>query len=72
MTYYEVLKKVRETELEAFINEIRNKEIEMKNDNVDEFINSLRTLFEGYEAWFENKKGRNRKPKKDHESIYIN
>ena len=65
MTYSGVILKVREENMDAFLANIKNKEIKMKNhDNIDEYMNSLKGLLLNFEEWFENKKSRNREKKK--------
>lgn len=72
MTYYQIIEKVIKEELDDFVDKILEKEREMNGkDNIETFISSLKRLLLGYKNWFENKKGRNRKPKKEKESIYI-
>ena len=65
MTYYEVIKKVREEQLELFLANIKNKEIKMNDEkNIDDYMNSLRELLKTYKEWFAKKKSRNREKKK--------
>ena len=74
MTYYEVIKKVREEQLELFLANIKNKEIKMNDEkNIDDYMNSLRELLKTYKEWFAKKKSRNREKKKKSKkkSFYI-
>ena len=65
MTYYEVIVKVREEQLELFLANIKNKEIKMNDEqNIDDYMNSLRELLKTYKEWFAKKKSRNREKKK--------
>ena len=56
MTYYEMIIKVREEELESFLANIKNKETKMNdNQNIDEYMNSLKDLLNKYKEWFAKK-----------------
>ena len=74
MTYYEMIIKVREEELESFLANIKNKETQMNdNQNIDEYMNSLKDLLNKYKEWFAKKKSRNRekKEKSNKKTFYI-
>ena len=66
--------KVREEELESFLANIKNKETKMNdNQNIDEYMNSLKDLLNKYKEWFAKKKSRNRekKEKSNKKTFYI-
>ena len=62
MTYHDIINKVREEELDDFLNYIKSREKNMNNDN-DEYMKSLGELLNNFEKWFDEKKGRNTKKK---------
>jgi len=63
LKFIEVIYKIQDEYLEEYLESIKSKEIKeinIKNSSVDEYMESLKKIFFGYEAWFKNKKGRNR------------
>ena len=66
MTYHDIINKVREEELDDFLNYIKSREKNMNNDN-DEYMKSLGELLNNFEKWFDEKKGRNTKKKEKEE-----
>lgn len=64
MKFIDIINEIREKNLDYFLNKIEEKENRIKkNENINEYINSLKNLFFNYENWFFNKQGRNRKNK---------
>ena len=61
--FIDMLKFIRENNLNEFLNSIKKKE--RKNPNVEEYLNSIKALFFNYENWFDVKKGRNREKNKN-------
>ena len=61
--FIDMLKFIRENNLNEFLNSIKKKE--RKNPNVEEYLNSIQELFFNYENWFDVKKGRNREKNKN-------
>ncbi len=61
--FIDMLKFIRENNLNEFLNSIKKKE--RKNPNVEEYLNSIQGLFFNYENWFDVKKGRNREKNKN-------
>lgn len=59
--FLEMLRFIRENNLNEFLKSIKKKEI--KNPNVEGYLNSIKELFFNYENWFDIKKGRNREKK---------
>jgi hypothetical protein len=57
--------------LDEFLDNIKKKEKNNKKSNIEEYIESLREIFFGYEEWFKNKKGRNRKKKSSKNKLFI-
>ena len=75
MTYYQVIQKIRKEKMNAFLENIKNKEIKMKNiDNIDEYMDSLKNLLINFKKWFKEKKSRKREKKKKSKKkpFYIN
>ena len=69
-TFEEFLNETRDNNLETFLNTIKDKEIRIQNKrknkenfNIEKYIFNIKKLLEGYEDWFNNKKGRDRKIK---------
>jgi hypothetical protein len=63
LKFIEVIYKIQDEYLEEYLESIKNKEIKeinIENSSVNEYMESLKKIFFGYEAWFKNKKGRNR------------
>jgi len=60
MKFIEIKNEIQENYLEEYLDTIEKKENNMDNSSVDEYMESLKKIFFGYEAWFKNKKGRNR------------
>jgi hypothetical protein len=63
LEFIEVIYKIQDEYLEEYLESIKNKEIKeinIENSSVNEYMESLKKIFFGYEAWFKNKKGRNR------------
>ena len=60
--FIDMLKFIRENNLNEFLNSIKKKE--RKNPNVEGYLNSIQELFFNYENWFDVKKGRNREKNK--------
>ena len=61
--------------MNAFLENIKNKEIKMKNiDNIDEYMDSLKKLLINFKKWFKEKKSRKREKKKQSKKkpFYIN
>ena len=65
--YLEMLKYIRENNLDDFLNSIKKKEKKSQNKNLEEYINSIKKLFFRYEDWFKDKKGRKREKKQKNE-----
>jgi hypothetical protein len=61
--FIDMLKFIRENNLNEFLNSIKKKE--RKNPNVEEYLRSIKELFFNYENWFDVKKGRNRDKNKN-------
>ena len=61
MTYHDIINKVREEELDDFLNYIKSRE--KKNEDNDEYMKSLKELLNNFEKWYDEKKGRNTKKK---------
>ena len=60
LKFIEVIYKIQDEYLEEYLESIKSKEINIENSSVNEYMESLKKIFFGYEAWFKNKKGRNR------------
>ena len=63
LKFIEVIYKIQDEYLEEYLESIKSKEIKeinIENSSVNEYMESLKKIFFGYEAWFKNKKGRNR------------
>ena len=66
MTFKDIITEIRTNQLKyvEFFKIIEIKENKNgENDNIKDYIDSLKNLFSKYEIWFENKKGRNRNKK---------
>lgn len=63
MKFIEIKNEIQENYLEEYLDTIEKKENNMDNSSVDEYMETLRKIFLGYEDWFKNKKGRNRESK---------
>ena len=66
LKYIEMVNLIQENYLDEFlapIKEKEKKEITNDNQNIDEYMESIKEIFLRYEDWFMNKKGRNRKKK---------
>ena len=61
MTYHDIINKVKEEELDDFLNYIKS--IEKKNEDNDEYMKSLRELLNNFKKWFDDKEGRKSKKK---------
>ena len=61
--FIEMLRFIRENNLNEFLDSIKNKE--KKNPNVEEYLRAIKELFFNYENWFDVKKGRNRDKNKN-------
>ena len=69
-TFEEFLNETRDNNLETFLNTIKDKEIRIQNKrknkenfNIEKYIFNIKISLEGYEDFFNNKKGRDRKIK---------
>ena len=60
LKFIEMINIIKKEYLDEFLDTIKQKEKNNKNSNIEEYIESLREIFLGYEDWFKNKKGRNR------------
>ena len=60
MTFIEVIYMIQDKYLEEYLETIKSKENTIENWIDQEYMESLEKLFFGYEAWFKEKKGRNR------------
>ena len=63
LKFIEVIYKIQDEYLEEYLESIKSKEIKeinTENSSVNEYMESLKKIFFGYEAWFKDKKGRNR------------
>ncbi len=60
MTFIEVIYMIQDKYLEEYLETIKSKENTIENSIDQEYMESLEKLFFGYEAWFKEKKGRNR------------
>ena len=60
MTFIEVIYMIQNKYLEEYLETIKSKENTIENSIDQEYMESLEKLFFGYEAWFKEKKGRNR------------
>ena len=60
LKFIEMINIIKKEYLNEFLDTIKQKEKNNKNSNIEEYIESLREIFLGYEDWFKNKKGRNR------------
>ena len=60
LNFLQIYKLIKDNYLKEYLNTIEHKEIVLENMSIDEYLESVRTLFLGYEDWFKNKKGRNR------------
>ena len=67
MKFIEIKNEIQENYLEEYLDTIEKKENNMDNSSVDEYMETLRKIFLGYEDWFKNKKGRNRESKAEQE-----
>ena len=67
MKFIEIKNEIQENYLEEYLVTIEKKENNMDNSSVDEYMETLRKIFLGYEDWFKNKKGRNRESKVEQE-----
>ena len=65
--FIEIKNEIQENYLEEYLGTIEKKESNMDNSSVDEYMETLRKIFLGYEDWFKNKKGRNRESKAEQE-----
>ena len=65
--FIEIKNEIQENYLEEYLDTIEKKENNMDNSSVDEYMETLRKIFLGYEDWFKNKKGRNRESKAEQE-----
>ena len=63
LNFLQIYELIKNNYLEHYLNTIEQKENSLFNLNKDEYLQSIRTLFLGYEDWFINKKGRNREKK---------
>lgn len=61
MKFKDFLKDIIEKDLVNFLNEIKEKLIRNKTENIDKYMEHLKDLFLNYETWFDYKKSRNRK-----------
>lgn len=61
--FIDVLNEIRieEENMAIFFNKIKIKEKRLKEDRMEEYLESLKNLLLGFEKWFSDKKGRNRK-----------
>ena len=67
MKFIEIKNEIQENYLEEYLVTIEKKENNMDNSSVDEYMETLRKIFLGYEDWFKSKKGRNRESKVEQE-----
>lgn len=67
--YIDIIKEIRENRLNDFLESIKKKEKDDDSTDIDQYMKLFRDLFLGYENWFINKKGRNRKAKENKEEI---
>ena len=66
LKYIEMVNLIQENYLDEFLASIKEKEkkeITNDNQNIDEYMESIKEIFLRYEDWFMNKKGRIRKKK---------
>ena len=63
MTYHDIINKVREEELDDFLNYIKSRE--KQNEDNDEYMKSLKELLNNFKKWFDDKEGRKSKKKKE-------
>ena len=66
LKYIEMVNLIQENYLDEFLASIKEKEkkeIPNDNQNIDEYMESIKEIFLRYEDWFMNKKGRIRKKK---------
>ena len=60
MKFIEVIYMIQDKYLGEYLETIKSKENTIENSVDQEYMESLEKLFSGYEAWFKEKKGRNR------------
>ena len=60
MKFIEIIYMIKDNYLEEYLETIKSKENTIENSIDQEYMESLEKLFFGYEAWFKEKKGRNR------------
>lgn len=60
MKYIDVIKNIRENNMEKFLHKIQLKENKNNGMNDEEYLKLLKDIFNRYEEWFKGKKGRNR------------
>ena len=60
MKYIDIVKNIRENNMEKFLHKIQLKENKNNGMNDEEYIELLKNVFNRYEEWFKCKKGRNR------------
>ena len=59
MKYIDIVNDIKKYNMEIFLNKIK-KEIKNSNINIDEYLNGIKSVFNRYEQWYNDKKGRNR------------
>ena len=69
LKFLEIYELIKNNYLQKYLDTIEQKEQKEQKENtldnwsIDEYLQAIRTLFLGYEAWFKNKKGRKREKK---------
>lgn len=63
--YIDIINDIKKNCLDEFLAKIEEKENRNKNENDGEYFNSLKKLFNNYENWFKDKKGRASKHSKE-------
>lgn len=75
LTFIQMVNLIQKNYLDEYLETIRKKENDNNNEeenlNLDEYMNTLKNLFLGYEDWFKNKTGRNRGDKDKAKKIKI-
>ena len=74
-TYYDMVVKIREKNLDSFLDKIIKKENNMqKKSNIEEYMNLLKDLLFRFKEWFNEKQGRNREKnnKKENDELSLN
>ena len=72
-TFRDILNDIKERDLEAFLGEIRKKELKNNNgENVEKYIEAIKNMLFYFEKWFSLKRGRKAKNNKNHNICLYN